>query len=67
MSLLTARELDVLQRVSLGDSNKEAAQNLGISPSTVRTHLESIFNKLGCKTRAACTLRASLLGLLSRV
>lgn len=66
MSLLTARELDVLQRVSLGDSNKEAAQNLGISPSTVRTHLESIFNKLGCKTRAACTLRASMLGLLSR-
>ena len=67
ISLLTARELDVLQRVSLGDSNKEAAQNLGISPSTVRTHMESIFNKLGCKTRAACTLRASLLGLLQPV
>lgn len=67
MSLLTARELDVLRRVSLGDSNKVAAQNLGISPSTVRTHMESIFNKLGCKTRAACTLRASLLGLLSPV
>lgn len=64
MLLLTARELDVLRRVSLGDSNKEAAQNLGISPSTVRTHMESMFNKLGCKTRAACTLRASVLGLL---
>jgi HD-GYP domain-containing protein (c-di-GMP phosphodiesterase class II) len=64
-SLLTARELEVLQRVSLGDSNKEAAQSLGISPSTVRTHMESIFFKLGCKTRAACTLRASLLGLLN--
>ena len=63
--LLTLRELEVLRRVSLGDSNKVAAQNLGISPSTVRTHLESIFVKLGCKTRAACTLQASLLGLFS--
>ncbi len=63
-ALLTARELDVLRRVSLGDSNKAAAQTLGISPSTVRTHLESVFRKLGCNSRAACTLKASLSGLL---
>jgi DNA-binding CsgD family transcriptional regulator len=62
--VLSARERDVLHRISLGDSNKMAAQRLGISPSTVRTHLESAFKKLDCKTRAACTLRASLLGLL---
>ncbi len=62
--LLTARELEVLRRISVGDSNKEAAKRLEISPSTVRTHLESVFRKLGCKTRAACTLRASTLGLL---
>ncbi len=65
-TLLTARELEVLQRISLGESNKLAAQCLGISPSTVRTHLESAFKKLKCKTRAACTLQASLLGLLDR-
>ena len=63
-TLLTPRELDVLHRISLGDSNKEAAQRLEISPSTVRTHLESAFKKLNCKTRAACILQASLLGLL---
>lgn len=63
-ALLTSRELEVLRRISLGDSNKEAAKRLDISPSTVRTHLESVFRKLDCRTRAACTLRASLLGLL---
>ncbi len=61
---LTARELDVLRRVSVGDSNKAAAQALGISPATVRTHLESVFRKLGCNSRAACTLKASLAGWL---
>ena len=61
---LTARELEVLRRISLGDSNKAAAQHLGISPATVRTHLENIFKKLNCKTRAACILQASLLGWL---
>jgi HD-GYP domain-containing protein (c-di-GMP phosphodiesterase class II) len=63
--LLTAREREVLRRISLGDSNKEAAKRLDISPSTVRTHLESVFRKLGCRTRAACTLRAAMLGLLA--
>ena len=63
-SVLTAQEREVLRRISLGDSNKEAAKPLGISPSTVRTHLESVFKKLDCKTRAAVTLRASMQGLL---
>jgi HD-GYP domain-containing protein (c-di-GMP phosphodiesterase class II)/DNA-binding CsgD family transcriptional regulator len=63
-TMLSPREIEVLRRVSLGESNKEAALRLGISPSTVRTHLESIFRKLGCKSRAAGTLKASVLGLL---
>ena len=61
---LSAREVEVLQRISLGESNKEAARAMRISPSTVRTHVESIFRKLGCSTRAAATLRALTLGLL---
>jgi DNA-binding CsgD family transcriptional regulator len=40
--VLTPREIDVLRRVSLGDSNKEVARQLDISPSTVGTHLEKI-------------------------
>lgn len=63
-SLLTERERDVLHWISLGASNKVAAQKLSISPSTVRTHVESVFRKLECSTRAAATLKATQLGLL---
>jgi HD-GYP domain-containing protein (c-di-GMP phosphodiesterase class II) len=63
-SLLSEREVDVLRRISLGESNKEAARILQISPSTVRTHVESIFRKLACSTRAAATLKALNLGLI---
>jgi len=63
-SVLTEREIAVLSRISHGDSNKEAARALGISPSTVRTHLENIFRKLDCTTRAAATLKAMTTGLL---
>ncbi|WP_049053228.1 HD domain-containing phosphohydrolase, partial [Achromobacter xylosoxidans] len=63
-SPLSQRELEVLRQVSLGASNKEAARALDISPSTVRTHLESVFRKLECSTRAAATLKALTSGLL---
>jgi len=62
--LLTERERDVLRWVSRGASNKVVAQKLSISPSTVRTHIESVFRKLECSTRAAATLKATHLGLL---
>ncbi|MDC6169570.1 response regulator transcription factor, partial [Paucibacter sp. XJ19-41] len=61
---LSAREIEVLRRISHGESNKEAARALGISPSTVRAHLENIFRKLDCTTRAAATLKALTMGLL---
>jgi HD-GYP domain-containing protein (c-di-GMP phosphodiesterase class II)/DNA-binding CsgD family transcriptional regulator len=61
---LSARETEVLARIAIGDSNKEAAKVLGISPATVRTHLESAFRKLECSTRAAATLKAMTMGLL---
>lgn len=62
--VLTKRELDVLRCISGGASNKVTAIKLSISHSTVRTHMESIFRKLGCTTRAAATLKAIQLGLL---
>ena len=61
---LTAREIDVLRSISRGASNKEVARQLALSPSTVRTHVESAFRKLNCSTRAAATLKASALGVL---
>ncbi|OLU16990.1 phosphohydrolase [Pseudomonas sp. PA1(2017)] len=64
-ALLTARECDILTEISRGASNKEVARNLSISPSTVRTHMESIFRKLECSTRAAATLKGLTLGLIA--
>ncbi len=61
---LSPRELEVLRAISRGASNKEAARELMLSPSTVRTHVESVFRKLACSTRAAATLKASSMGLL---
>ena len=63
-TILTDRETEVLARISLGESNKEVARNLAVSPSTVRTHVESIFRKLECSTRAAATLKAYTLGII---
>ena len=61
---LSTREIEVLRRISLGESNKEVARALDISPSTVRTHIESVFRKLECSTRAAATLKAFAAGLM---
>jgi DNA-binding CsgD family transcriptional regulator len=63
-TVLTDREAEVLARISLGESNKEVARSLDLSPSTVRTHVESIFRKLECSTRAAATLKAYTLGII---
>lgn len=66
-NLLTERERQVLRCISLGASNKAVALKLSISTSTVRTHVESIFRKLGCTTRAAATLKAVQRGLLEPI
>lgn len=62
--LLSKREGEILQHISQGASNKTVARTLGISPSTVGTHVESIFRKLQCTTRAAATLKALTFGLI---
>jgi DNA-binding CsgD family transcriptional regulator len=55
--LLTPRELDVLNAISDGMSNKAAARKLGISLHTVKFHVESLFRKLGVRTRAEAVAR----------
>ncbi len=55
---LTAREVEVLQLLAFGKTNKDIAEQLFISPDTVKTHLEHIFGKLGTSDRTAAVAEA---------
>ena len=46
---ITPRELDVLEALVSGESNKELARTLGVSPNTVKTHIARLFDKLDGK------------------
>jgi DNA-binding CsgD family transcriptional regulator len=50
--LLSPRELEILASIGEGLSNKEVARRFGISPHTVKFHVESLFRKLGAVSRA---------------
>jgi DNA-binding NarL/FixJ family response regulator len=56
--LLTPRELDVLEGIIEGFTNKIIARQLGISLHTVKFHVESVFRKLGARTRAEAVAKA---------
>jgi HD-GYP domain-containing protein (c-di-GMP phosphodiesterase class II)/DNA-binding CsgD family transcriptional regulator len=62
---LTAREVEVLDRLVRGRSNKQIARDLGISPRTVGTHVEHIYVKIGVSTRGAAALYAMSQGLVA--
>ncbi len=50
---LTERELEILQLLAFGYTNRDIGQRLFISPDTVKTHLEHIYQKLGATDRTA--------------
>jgi DNA-binding CsgD family transcriptional regulator len=52
---LTPREVQVLRLVATGLSDVQVATKLVVSPRTVSTHLQSIYNKIGVNSRAAAT------------
>ena len=62
---LTAREVDVLQLLARGMSNKQIAGALVISPKTAGTHVEHIYDKLGVTNRALASLFAAKHGLIA--
>jgi DNA-binding NarL/FixJ family response regulator len=62
---LSQRELEVLQLVAAGTTNREAAARLFISEATVKTHLLHIYAKLGVGDRAAAVAEAFNRGLLT--
>jgi len=55
---LTRQQLRVLERMSLGESNKQIAWSLGISESTVKTHVSMLLQKLGVHNRVQAILMA---------
>jgi DNA-binding NarL/FixJ family response regulator len=61
---LTQREVEVLVLLARGLSNKSIAARLVVSPKTVGHHIEHIYRKIGCSTRAAASLFAMQHGLL---
>jgi len=62
--LLTSRELNVLDLLARGKSNKEIRVNLYISETTVKSHLRSIFRKLNVLSRTEAVAVASRRGLV---
>jgi DNA-binding NarL/FixJ family response regulator len=52
---LTERELEVLLVLVRGRSNREIAENLGISAKTVGHHVQHLYEKAGVHSRAAAT------------
>jgi DNA-binding NarL/FixJ family response regulator len=62
---LSQRELEVLELVAAGTTNREAAARLFISEATVKTHLLHIYAKLGVGDRAAAVAEAFNRGLLT--
>ena len=61
---ISERELEVLQLLADGRTNKEIAQALYISINTVKSHLKSIYGKLGVNNRREAVSQARLLHLI---
>lgn len=61
----TARQLQVLQLIAQGLSNKDISRRLGIGERTVKTHVRAILVKLGERTRTAAMAEAMRRGMLA--
>jgi len=64
---LSPRETATVDLIGRGQSNKEIARTLGITPETVKSHVKRIFLKLEVESRAQAVSRAHTLGLISGV
>ncbi len=61
---LTAREVEVLGLLARGQSNRQVATRLTVTPKTVANHVEHLYTKIGVSSRAAATLYAMQHGLV---
>jgi DNA-binding CsgD family transcriptional regulator len=65
-SSLTTREIEVMRRVAAGETNKAIGYDLGISMSTVASHLSSAIAKLGLRSRVRLIKETRYTGLVSK-
>lgn len=61
---ITPRELEVLELIAQGMSNREIAQKLFVSENTVKTHSSRVFDKLGAKRRTQAVQLGKEFGLI---
>ena len=61
---LSDRELEILELLALGLSNREIAQRLSLAPGTVKNYVTAILQKLGARDRTHAAIRARELGLV---
>lgn len=62
---VSQREEEVLALLAEGQSNKEIARSLGVSPNTVKTHLSALYEKLDVSNRTEAAAKARALQLIS--
>jgi two-component system, NarL family, response regulator LiaR len=62
---ITPRELEILELIAHGLSNREIAEKLFVSENTVKTHSSRVFDKLGAKRRTQAVQMAKELRLIS--
>ena len=65
LSDLTSRELEILQLVLTGYTNKMIASEMNISEKTVEFHLDNIYTKIGVRTRVKAGIWALQQGILA--
>lgn len=61
---ITPRELEILEQIAEGHSNKEIAARLFVSENTVKTHSSRVFDKLGARRRTQAVQQAKQLRLI---
>ena len=65
VDILSEREMDVLRQMASGNGNKEIAAQLGLSESTIKTHVARIFQKLDVNDRTSAVTQAIRRGIIS--
>ena len=61
---ITPRELEILEALASGESNREIAGRLNVSENTVKTHTSRVFDKLSARRRTQAVQRAKEAGLI---